>query len=117
MFAFLIACTPAEQPEPAVMPTQEPTTAPAIAATEVPVKEKTQMKATKTIVIVEQPPGPGDCTELGCPASTVLIGDAKTNLYYECRCTFVKWIKPEHLFCFDSAEEAMSRGYKQAQSC
>jgi hypothetical protein len=71
----------------------------------------------KTIVIVEQPPESGDCSELGCPIGTALIGDGKTNLYYECRCTFVRWIKPEHLFCFDSAEEAKSRGFRQAESC
>jgi hypothetical protein len=109
MFIFLIACTPVQQqPEPTIIPTEVPVST--------PVEEKTQVKA-KTIVIVEQPPESGDCSELGCPIGTALIGDGKTNLYYECRCTFVRWIKPEHLFCFDSAEEAKSRGFRQAESC
>jgi len=115
-----MACsTIQQQPESTVTPTEEPTAAPTMAATEVLVQEK-QMKATKTIVIVEQPPvemEENECSELGCPLGTALIGDAKTDLYYECKCTFVKWIKPVHLLCFDSEEEAMERGYRKAESC
>ncbi len=111
-----MACsTIQQQPEPTVTPTVEPT----IPSTPVPVEvEKTQLKATK--VIVEQPPivlEENECSEIGCPLGTTLIGDAKTDLYYECKCTFVKWIKPVHLLCFDSEEEAMERGYRKAQSC
>jgi hypothetical protein len=117
-----MACnTIQQQPEPAVIPSEEPTVEPTIPSTPVPVEvEKTQLKATKTIVIVEQPPivlEENECSELGCPLGTTLIGDAKTDLYYECKCTFVKWIKPVHLLCFDSEEEAMERGYRKAESC
>ena len=116
MLMFLLACTSVEQQPPAIIPTEVSTEVPTIPPTQVPV-EKTQAKATKTIVIVEQPPEAGDCSEIGCPQGTVLIGDMKTDLYYECGCTFVKWIKPADLLCFDSAEEAITRGYRHAQSC
>lgn len=113
LLLFLIACTPIQQPEAEIVPTETPS-----AVEEVVVSDSTPETTSK--VYTEVPPiemVENECSEIGCPIGTMFIGDAKTDLYYECRCTFVKWIKPSDLLCFDSEEEAKERGYKKAQSC
>lgn len=82
--------------------------------------DSTPKTTSKVYTVPEVPPiemVENECSDIGCPLGTTLIGDAKTDLYYECRCTFVKWIKPSDLLCFDSEEEAKERGYRVAQSC
>lgn len=115
-----MACnTIQQQPEPIVTPTEIPTEVPTETPTEVPTEAPTAIPTLVEVFEEEEFPSEfeDECSGFGCPWGAALVGDIITDLFYDCQCKAVKWIKPENLLCFDSFEEAVSRGYKPAQSC
>jgi hypothetical protein len=57
------------------------------------------------------------CVSLGCPSGTQFVGSKNSNKYHYCRCYYAKKIKPENLICFQSVEEAKSKGYEPCGKC
>lgn len=102
LLLFLIACTSSKLPAVISTPESEPT---------VPVVPTLAPKVST------EPPTPESCLALGCLRGTQVVGDVKSDIFYECNCTFAKWIKPEDMLCFASVSAAIERGYRQAKSC
>lgn len=100
----MVACTSVEKPE--IIPAAPKLE---VTAEEIPV--------APTEIVVSEPQTPESCLALGCLRGTNVVGDVKSDIFYECNCTFAKWIKPEDMLCFTSASAAMESGYRQAESC
>jgi len=114
LLLLVVACAPVQEPAQELAPSiaEEPVSAPVVAP-----KVQPKVQVEQIPEQVEPISGVEKCLQLGCPLGSSLIGDRKTDLYYACYCTFVRWIKPGDLLCFSSETEAAERGYRKAQSC
>jgi hypothetical protein len=118
---LIVACVPVAE----VVPSPEPVTT--VVVEEVPVtpvpEEVLEPVAVpveplpKTRVIVEQTEESNDCLKLGCPFASAVVADVVSDLFYDCSCPRARWVKPEDALCFESAEYAIERGYREAESC
>ena len=45
------------------------------------------------------------------------IGNSNTHKFHRPSCSWVPKIKPEHVVCFSSANQAMAAGYDSCQKC
>ncbi len=125
---LIVACVPvsevstepvavAESPEPvAVEESPVPIVAEPVAEVLEPVAVPVE-PLQKSRVIVEQSEESNDCLKLGCPFDAAVVADLVSDLFYDCSCPKAKWIKPEDALCFESAEYAIERGYRKAESC
>jgi hypothetical protein len=57
-----------------------------------------------------------DCQKIGCEKGAKYAGslDLDKSSYYECSCVYLKQIKKENLVCFDSDDEAISKGREKS---
>ena len=114
---MLLACAPVEKaPEPAMTPEPsmipEPVKAPVI----VKAPEIVKKPVPEIVQVSEVPEIHDDCPDFGCPPGGV-VADMELKLFYDCSCQRPKWLKPERIWCFSSAEDAIANGYRRAESC
>lgn len=57
------------------------------------------------------------CVNLGCSSDTIAVGSKKSNIWHYCNCKWADDIKTENLLCFNSINEAESKGYRQTKVC
>lgn len=103
-------------PELGTTSTTKTTTPPTTAPPTTPTTTTTTTTTTSTTTTLKTPPI-GSCTSLGCPPKTEFVGSESSDKYHKCDCRYAVRIKPENIVCFNSKEDAESKGYAPCGVC